>query len=373
MITDKEFKERVAKLVGFEYTFIEEYIKAKTKITVRHNTCKHEYQVTPDNFLRGKRCPKCFGGVRKSNIKFINEVENLIGSEYTFLESYINNHTPIKVIHNKCANEYKVSPSSFIRLGSRCPKCANERRAIALTLTNEEFLEKVYLSVGEEYTFLDDYNGKKKKIKVRHNVCGHIYKTTPENFNSGKRCKKCSDKEQRKTNDTFKQEIFDLVGTDYTFLEDYKSARTNIKVIHNKCNHIFYTSPNNFLRGNRCPNCFVSKGELAIEKVLKLKNVIFKREVTFDDLKIENHLRYDFGIYDKDNKIKILIEYDGRHHFTPIEAWGGEEYYRKVIKRDEMKNSYAKNNNISIKRIPYWEYDNIEEIIDKALLDIGLS
>jgi len=337
-----------------------------------HNMCNNVYEVSPDNFYRGKRCPKCFGGVRKTNSEFINEVEELVGNEYTFLETYVNGHTPIKVIHNCCGNEYNVSPTSFLRSGSRCPICAINRRKVALTLTNEEFLEGIYSLVGDEYTFLEEYKGKLAKIKVRHNTCGHIYATSPDNFKSGKRCKKCSDTEQRKTNDSFFKEVFELVGDEYTFLEEYKGARKKVEVRHNACNHIFSTTPNNFLKGNRCPNCFVSKGELAIENALKDKNVLFTREVTFDDLKIEGLLRYDFGLYDKDKNLKLLIEYDGRQHFEPIEAWGGESEFVKTLERDKIKTNYAMNNNIPLKRIPYWEYRNIEKIVNSLLNNIDL-
>jgi len=45
--THEEFIQEVYDLVGNEYTVLGKYINATTKILIRHNTCGHEYVVTP--------------------------------------------------------------------------------------------------------------------------------------------------------------------------------------------------------------------------------------------------------------------------------------------------------------------------------------
>ena len=40
--------------------------------------------------------------------------------------------------------------------------------------TDAEFRKEVYDLVGNEYTFLDDYQGSLTKTKVKHNTCGNI-------------------------------------------------------------------------------------------------------------------------------------------------------------------------------------------------------
>ena len=42
--------------------------------------------------------------------------------------------------------------------------------------------------------------------------------------------------------------------------------------------------------------------------------------------------------------------------------WAEEQFKGQKI-RDEIKNKYCKQNNINLLRIPYWEFDNIENII----------
>ena len=112
--TNEEFVQEVQDLVGSEYTFLEPYVNTHTKIKVQHNVCKKTYSVTPNSFKNGNRCPYCYRKkIKKTNSAFIQEVQDLVGDEYTFLEPYVNNHTKIKVRHNVCQNTYLVRPNSF--------------------------------------------------------------------------------------------------------------------------------------------------------------------------------------------------------------------------------------------------------------------
>lgn len=64
-----------------------------------------------------------------------------------------------------------------------------------------------------------------------------------------------------------------------------------------------------------------------------------------------------------------LIEYDGIGHYN--EDTFGKESYTNTIKHDRMKNSYCQQNNIQLLRIPYWDFDNIENILTNYLNDFG--
>ena len=60
-----------------------------------------------------------------------------------------------------------------------------------------------------------------------------------------------------------------------------------------------------------------------------------------------------------------LIEYDGEGHYQPIRRGSMTEIQaldqlELVKKHDSIKNSFCKNNNIKLLRIPYWEQDNLE-------------
>lgn len=59
-----------------------------------------------------------------------------------------------------------------------------------------------------------------------------------------------------------------------------------------------------------------------------------------------------------------MIEYDGEQHYWAV---FGEKSFQNTLKHDEIKNNYCKENNIPLLRIPYWEKDNIEVIIDNFI------
>lgn len=115
-----------------------------------------------------------------------------------------------------------------------------------------------------------------------------------------------------------------------------------------------------------------SIGEKNIENLLQTYGLKYKKEYTFQDLKDKNLLRYDFAIFNELNEFSYLIEFDGIQHFKPV-TFGGitkekaEENFIQTIKKDKIKNNYAKMNNISLIRIPYWERDDLS--IEDLLLE----
>lgn len=58
-ISNSEFLRRVKKMTGDEYTFLDKYVNAYTKLRVCHNKCGLEYSVTPHDFYKGSGCPRC--------------------------------------------------------------------------------------------------------------------------------------------------------------------------------------------------------------------------------------------------------------------------------------------------------------------------
>ena len=61
----------------------------------------------------------------------------------------------------------------------------------------------------------------------------------------------------RKTTEEFKQEVYNLVGNEYSVLGEYITNKTKIKMRHNKCGYEYEVTPNSFLsNGNRCRECW---------------------------------------------------------------------------------------------------------------------
>ena len=57
-----------------------------------------------------------------------------------------------------------------------------------------------------------------------------------------------------------------------------------------------------------------SRGEIKIHEILEANGLRFKEEYSFPNLKSPNGklLRFDFVIFDDDNYIDFIIEYQGR-------------------------------------------------------------
>jgi hypothetical protein len=146
----KTFKSEVFELVGEEYSVVGEYINTITSIYMLHNTCANKYFVTPANFIRGTRCPKCHGGVVISHEEFLNIIYELVSEEYVVKSKYINSQTKIKLIHNICKMEWEVVPNNFINSGSRCPFCSRTRKSKG-SMKVRKFLIDINAIHKEEY------------------------------------------------------------------------------------------------------------------------------------------------------------------------------------------------------------------------------
>lgn len=119
--------------------------------------------------------------------------------------------------------------------------------------------------------------------------------------------------------------------------------------------------------GTSSCGCLISKGEDKIKKILLKNNIIFKKEKVYKGLvsKKNKPLRYDFLINNQ-----FLLEYDGEQHYKEWDL--GEQTLMERQENDQIKNEYAKSHNIPLKRIPYWDFDQItlENIMsDKWLIN----
>lgn len=102
-----------------------------------------------------------------------------------------------------------------------------------------------------------------------------------------------------------------------------------------------------------------SIGEENIELLLKENNINYKTEYSFEDLKDKKRLRFDFAIFDKNDKLIKLIEFDGRQHSNEYSPWGNSTSLSERIAHDELKNDYCIKNNIELIRISYEKRDKI--------------
>jgi hypothetical protein len=111
----------------------------------------------------------------------------------------------------------------------------------------------------------------------------------------------------------------------------------------------------------------VSKGEKRIIDFLNTYNINFEKEKTFVDCRGRNNrfpLRFDFFLID----YNILVEYDGEHHFAPVNKGYRAKYVHERTKiNDKIKDDYIVKNGIGLLRIPYWEFEQIEQILSEVV------
>ena len=65
--------------------------------------------------------------------------------------------------------------------------------------------------------------------------------------------------------------------------------------------------------------------------------------------------------------LNLCIEYDGEIHYYPIIRFGGMNKLMEIQLRDSIKNEFCKNQGIELLRIPFFEYNRIEEILKEKL------
>lgn len=366
--TTEQFKEEVKSMLGEEYKVLSEYKNAKEHVLVSHNLCGSEYQVTPSNLLHGKRCPKCFGYFRKTTQMFKEEVKLLINEEYTVIGEYETAKTKIRFRHNSCGNEFPMTPNQFLT-GSRCPYCKVNVIATKLRKRQYEFENEVKNLVGEEFKVQGPYLGAHVKVSIFHEVCKESFMMTPTHFLSGERCPRCAGLKRKNTND-FKEEVYHLIGNEYSVLGEYINARYKICMRHENCNIEYDVTPDNFLRGCRCPVCNESKGEKRIAEVLQKMKSDYKRQFSFNNCKNKRPLPFDFAIF-TEGELVCLIEYDGIHHFKPVEKFGGELNFNKRKINDKIKEDYCMENKIQLIRICYKNYYQIEDILEERFTNIN--
>ena len=139
-----------------------------------------------------------------------------------------------------------------------------------------------------------------------------------------------------------------------------------------ECGRITYPTTNHLLRGlsQSCGNCNKSLGENKIFCLLKENNISFEKQKTFQTCRFPD--TNNLGFFDFYINNTFLLEFDGEQHFhTKNHGWDNEANFLKTKQHDLYKNQWCKENNIPLKRIPYWELKNltIEDIMgDKFLL-----
>lgn len=129
------------------------------------------------------------------------------------------------------------------------------------------------------------------------------------------------------------------------------------------CNREFESLLGN-VSTNKVKGCGIhnSYGEEKLDKILSKMNISFERQKKYKDLYGQNSsYPYAFDFYLPD--YNCCIEYDGIQHFEyrKNSCWNNKQNFIDTQRRDKEKNQYCKENNINLIRIPYTDFNKLNQ------------
>ena len=272
---------------------------------------------------------------------FTEEEKNAIIYEYT-----IN-----KIGAKKLGEKYNCSAPTLLKNLKQWGIQPNSKK---LNLTGEIFGDLTAIKAVES---TDRYTRWQCKCS-----CGKIVEVRTDYLTSGHTtsCGHVKNKYFKKLN---------LIGQRFGKLTVIDNIPPDSKKCKCDCGNIITIKTVNLTDGNtQSCGCLKSKGELKINTILELLNISFKTQYSFNDCRFPNTNRlayFDYAIFSEDDQLQLLIEYDGSQHFL---GWSQNENSLSIIQqRDSFKTQYCKEHNIPLVRIPYTDYNKINE---KYLLNI---
>ena len=257
----------------------------------------------------------------------------------------------------------------------------------------DRFLHTTWTVCGDWWREYDNSGHLRTYVPVRCD-CGEeqrgrwdrLHTTDPTKAPWSTRCRKCSAGGKKRQTDTLwhntaksateqsQNKVNDLSGQTFGNLVVLERLGTNsgshsIYKCHCACGRITTITDTELKRLGKfaCSECTnsISQGEKFIKSLLDQYHVNYKQQYVFKDLiGDEKSLRFDFALMNKDDKPYVLIEFQGRQHYEPIDYFGGQEQFEKQQRYDKKKREYCTKHNIGLLLIPYTSTaEEIEKII----------
>jgi hypothetical protein len=337
-------------------------------IKVKCSNSKHDsYWVSYNDFkYQTKRCSKCFYESR-TDLPLIWTNEKIICLLNDFNLKLIDNSIKISARRKiPCINKdgYKVNVT--INTLSR-------KKSQPHPFIDKQFALENFKILCLKYGFRLLENQIWKGLRHRYDALteeGYLVQILAQTFIRGRRPRIFSDINK------FTFENINLYcklkRPDYILIYLSKSKRKKksvFKYIGNKINmsdseRYFKITVDRFLYNHEGhPKLSYSLGENIIETWLINNKIKYKCQFKFDNCIHKKKLRFDFAIL-TNKMISFMIEFQGKQHYEPVELFGGDEYFIINQIRDNIKKQYCENNNISLLRIPYWQINNINKILN---------
>lgn len=384
-ITTAEFCDTLKEVHEGRLTLVEgqQYVSRKEKLTFKCPNSSHKpFKAAPSNLIFQKSgCPECKKEKLREVFKYTDEqVYQIIASKnYPFSplpnQPYINQKSVWKFQCENPQHPTWEAPLGAYILGNikyGCRLCAGER----VIDTKEEIEALCSELFGANIVLMETQVPNRilmKQTTLNFFCRNHKvkFKTTLSLLSNSKGCKDCSEEsrlEKRRTsNDDLIAQV-KIVHRNFITVEDSSMYVNNESKILFRCNKkpkhgVFEASAHGILSGTGCPICKMSKGERKIWFWLKDHKIDFVSQKRVKKHKGRGVFIFDFYLPEE----KKIIEYDGRQHTIPIERWGGKKALEKTQLNDSLKDEYAGMIGYNMIRIPYSEYDRIEELLGKLI------
>ena len=362
------------------------------------NNNPHNWKCKCGNIIKSRRwsdiskrrsfyCSEC---VRDNKYKHAVEKDE----EYEYIKSYavgekLSNgsiaKTPhLRIKHRYCGNIYEVQSGQFLNMKKGCSVCCGSYEnsfayhiEIELGLKLEDVWDFEKNTLNPRHIWKG--SGKKVWIKCQGREINNLNKKRMmdyhksslvycNNFIKGNKCKYCVSVAIHPY-DSFGYHNFDKVMSwhpenDISPFKVSCSSSKSFKFICEECGNEWSSILANVSKGKWCPQCSKSKGEKKIKLWLDCNNANYiNDEPYFKDLLSDynNPLRPDFILPEH----KIWIEYDGEFHYKDIYNDGS---YELAVEYDKRKDEYAEKHGWKMIRIPYWDFDNIEKILENKII-----
>lgn len=290
-------------------------------------------------------------------------------NDFSLLGKYLGARIPVLHRHNECGYEWDVAPTNMLKISQKCPRCSGKVKR-----TDESYRQDLLKWFNGDLEIIDEYISGERESQYlhRHVSCGYEWEVSPKSVwnaigNDKTICPRCNGG-RHKSHEEYVEDLREIHGDSIFVIDMYKSNNKE-SLLHKckDCSNEWMARPANVLLGKSCPKCNQSHGEKRVEKYLLSIDVKYETQYKIGECKYKRELPFDFAILDVLGKLTVLIEYDGEQHYKPKERFGGQEYLEKIQLRDKIKTDYCKDNNIKLIRIPYWDFDNIESILEREL------
>lgn len=338
------------------------YIKNSIPMDLKCTKCNHNWQASWSNLNHRTKptgCPKCNHKMKDN--KYIDGL--LIGLDTIRISDYKNNETKIKFKCLKDGCEWETlmrNMQKSVALGySGCPECDKERRR---KWDNDKIDSIIEDKFNDNLKRIDDFvssNGKMKWYYVPYN---YYFVETFTNINT-------------KYNRT--QISFTL--NDYlidTIIKQKKINCIRIGSVENKnkkiffecnvCNNKWKSNPSVICREiTGCPNCKKKSESLLGKYIYSLRELYSSYEPQKVVYKKTSKGKFIVDFYIEIGNKKLIIEYNGKQHYEPVDFFGGKSSFINQLRRDEELRQYCNKNKIYLLEVPYT--DSMTNAKDKIL------